>query len=300
MMRVLSFDGGGIRGLLSARLLWRLSVDHPVVEKADVLAGTSTGGIIALALAAGLTPSDVTAWYMKQGPEIFNESLARRFNELLGAKYPSGPLASALGKVLPPQLSYLKKRVIVPAFRLDGSRWTPYVFDTADPANAGLDPVGIALATSAAPTYFGTACYNGMGFCDGGVWANDPTMEAVTMLGDYLRAKALTVLSIGTGLTPQSMPEAAQRSLDWGAIEWVRPLLGILLEGPQEAASVQAARLLGPQAYYRLNPEIPAIGLDDARDDTLGALIKWADAFDLTVARLFLDQAGWVTATTSP
>lgn len=284
-MNILSFDGGGIRGVLSVRLLQRLVEKYDVVGKADVIAGTSTGGIIALALAAGLTPSDILEWYVAQGPIIFSQSLARKAGELFGARYPTAPLAGALAKVMPLQLKDLKKRVIIPTFRLSGLRWQPYTFDSTDPASRLLDCLGVALATSAAPTYFPTARLSTEGgFCDGGVWANDPSMEALTLVPEPWGTKCL---SIGTGLTQESIPEAAQRPLDWGLVEWAMPLVDLLLAGPQEAVSVQMARLIGAN-YLRVNPAIPTIALDDAGQ--IGNLIKLADATDLTQASVFLSQ----------
>ncbi|MBU0719581.1 MAG: patatin-like phospholipase family protein, partial [Planctomycetes bacterium] len=123
--RILTFDGGGIRGLLSAVLLRRLAAAVPgFLDKVDLLAGTSTGGIIALGLARGLKPSALVQLYRTNGHRIFDDSWLDDLldlGRLCGAEYDNRRLRDILRQVLGAQtkLKQLSKRVVIPTFDLD-------------------------------------------------------------------------------------------------------------------------------------------------------------------------------------
>ena len=82
--RILSLDGGGIRGVLTARLLERLAAAHPeFLPSVDLFAGTSTGALLAVALAKGRTPAELVQLYRKNGPRIFGHNLLHEFGSLV-------------------------------------------------------------------------------------------------------------------------------------------------------------------------------------------------------------------------
>jgi patatin-like phospholipase/acyl hydrolase len=188
--RILSFDGGGIRGIVSLILLKRLMADAPdLVAKADLIAGTSTGGIIALGLAAGKSVDELIALYRDNGKVIFDDSWWDNLvdlGQIAGADYDSKNLAKLLKRQFgATKLKQLGKRVLVPTFDLDNEHadpkkrtWKPLFFHNfpGDDSDGEQLVVDVALSTSAAPTYFPSH----QGNVDGGVLANNPSMAALT------------------------------------------------------------------------------------------------------------------------
>src|SRR5207253_1258034 len=99
--RILALDGGGVRGTYTSKLIERLHAETGFLDHVDLVAGTSTGGIIALALAAGKRPQEVTALYTQDAGTIFSTPFWRRLQAgLLISKYPNDGLRQALTLVL--------------------------------------------------------------------------------------------------------------------------------------------------------------------------------------------------------
>lgn len=293
--RILSLDGGGIRGVMTAIVLERLEQAVPGwLERADLLAGTSTGGILALGLAFGLTPTDLRKLYELEGKKIFDDSWldnVRDVGRLIGAEYDNRALARRLQQVFGnARLADLKKRVLIPSFDLDNEKpdprersWAPKFFHNFPGPDSDGDQLvwKVALYTSAAPTIFPTVD----GYVDGGVVANNPAMAAVAQTRDrrcFRRPwplEKLVLLSIGTGRAPQWIKG---RRLDWGYAQWARPLIGILMEGLTGVADYQCRQLLGGR-YHRIQPVLSPrrlVPLDDARQ--IPELVRWAEALPLT------------------
>ena len=305
---VVSLDGGGIRGIVSSRLLERLESAHPgVLERVDLFAGTSTGGILALSLAAGRSPAEMTALYLKHGREVFAHRRARgKVDSLVHPHYRSEPLKRMLDSIFGEMtLGDLPRKVLVSAFEVNaiasaGSgagaegesarhAWKPKFFHNFPEVGADdLDQrvVDVALRTSAAPTFF--PIYQG--FIDGGVVAANPSLCALVQALDP-RAAGRTIgdirlLSIGTGAYPRSIEIDDP---NWGFVRWAPHLLSIMFEGGTSMVDFQCRQLLGP-AYLRIDPPLPQrIGLDSVEEAAaLGAV---ADAEDLTEASRWLDEA---------
>ena len=166
--KILSLDGGGIRGLLTAIILERLNLTNPGwLDNVDLLAGTSTGGFIALGLAHGLKPTQLRDLYEKKGEKIFDDSWLDDLKDiggLTGADYDNKNLMRELKRTFGnTRLKNLKKRVLIPAFDLDNEdkdakkrSWAPKFFHNfPGPDSDGMALVrNVALYTSAAPTYF--------------------------------------------------------------------------------------------------------------------------------------------------
>ncbi len=192
--RILSVDGGGIRGLYAAVLLDRLVQQVPAfLDGVDLLAGTSTGGIIVLALARGLRPADLVQFYKDKAGIIFDDSWTEALRDmarLVGAEYDNKNLQEILTGVFgTTTLQQLNKRVLVPAFELDNQAlpgqvrtWKPKFFHNfPGPDSDGQEvTVDVALRTSAAPTYFPVY----QSYIDGGVVANNPSMAALAQAID--------------------------------------------------------------------------------------------------------------------
>lgn len=297
--RIISFDGGGVRGAYSARLIARLAQAVPgFIDRSDLLAGTSTGGIIALGLAAGLTSNDLTVLYRDKAKKIFDRSFTRDLavlHGLRGADYSNkGLLAELTGIFGGKRLKDLHKRVLIPSFQLDNGdpdasrrQWKSKFFHNfPGPDSDGEElAVEVAMRTSAAPVYFPSRGE----FIDGGVVANDPSMAALCQsLNQNGAQQALTdvrLFSLGTG---RNAVFIQGRDLDWGLAEWARPLVNLMIDGVMGVAEYQCATLLGDH-YCRLQPLLPKpIALDDAA--VTNELIGYADEVNLSGAVAWLQR----------
>ncbi len=266
--RILCCDGGGIRGLYTAVLLDRLSQLVPgFLDKVDLFAGTSTGGIIVLGLASGMAPAGLVDLYRNNGEKIFDKTWLREVRDLgslIGAKYDNAHLSSILkanfgSKTLD---DLLPRHVLVPSFDLDNHAeppkprmWKPKFFHNfAGKESDGKElVVDVALRTSAAPTYF--PVYEG--YVDGGVVANNPSMAALAQALDAptggQQLPDIRLFSLGTGLSPTFI---SGDSHNWGLAQWAHPLANMMIEGMMGVADYECARLLRGH-YFRLAPVLP-------------------------------------------
>ncbi|MBN2374312.1 patatin-like phospholipase family protein [bacterium] len=264
--RILSLDGGGLRGLITARLLHRLNLHHDIagwLDTVDLYAGTSTGGILALGLATGKSPAEICTLYKNKGKKIFDDSIwdnVRDIGKTVGADYSSKYLKAELKELFGSMmLADISKKVVIPTFDLDneavkGMRtWKPKIFHNFIGSDSDGDKLvaDVALYTSSAPTYFPSAD----GYIDGGVYANNPSIIAIAQAisqrnHPYERASLddLVMLSIGTGV---SLTYIKGKNLDWGYAQWVKPLINVLMDGVAGISDYQAQQLLGGR-YHRL------------------------------------------------
>lgn len=274
---IISFDGGGVRGVYSARLLQRLNERFPkLLASVALYAGTSTGGIIALGLAAGLPIAELVGLYQHHAQSIFRRRL---FGGLWGAKYSPRYLHSILMEVHGEQtLRQLNTPVVIPTYDLDACARSerpragkPKFFESVDDGKARV--VDVAMATSAAPTFF--PAYRG--YIDGGVVANNPAACAATQARLWgIPTTRIRVLSIGTGLSPTYI-EGSEN--DWGIVQWAPKVPGLLVDGPAGVTHTLCAELLG-QKYHRLDGTLHRpISLDDA--SAVEPLISMADQVDI-------------------
>src|SRR5215217_7485792 len=215
-MRVLAIDGGGIRGLIPALVLTELErrAGRRVFELFDLIAGTSTGGILACALCAPdpLPASELVALYEEEGPNIFDRSLFQRIKSadgLLDEKYDDAALDRALERFLGhKRLRDARPDLIVPAY--DTALPGPYLFKTTK-ARAAPEtddfPLSLgARATSAAPTYFEPLQVGDRALLDGGVFAVNPAMSALAEVLNEVDARDVVLLSLGTGEHTRKRP----------------------------------------------------------------------------------------------
>ena len=303
--RILSFDGGGIRGLLSLVLLERLEAEAPGwLRKVHIVAGTSTGGIIALGIAHGVPLADMRALYEQKGRDIFDDSWLDNLKDLgnlAGAQYGNKALTRERRRMFgDTRLKDLKKRVLIPAFDLDNESpnasrrsCSPKFFHNFPGPDSDADRLAykVALYTSAAPTFFPSVD----GYIDGGVFANNPSMASLAQTRDRRSFKRrprhdrIALLSIGTGT---SLIRIERKNLDWGQAQWIKPLLNIMMDGGMGVADYQCRQILGDR-YHRLAPVFPpdqVIGLDAV--DRIPDLVKFAESVDISQAVKWL-KATW-------
>jgi uncharacterized protein len=302
LYRILSLDGGGIRGLLTAVLLERLEEARPgFLARFDLFAGTSTGGILALGLAAGLSPSQLASLYEEKGAFVFERGLWRRLLGLFYAfrpKYANANLEQTLLEWLGEDRldDFLPRHVLIAAFDLDnegrslGTRsWKPKFFHNYPGADSDGHEraVDVALRTSAAPVYFPIV----QGYIDGGIVANNPSMAALAQVIDGRHAGQspdnVALLSLGTGHLPKFLPV---HDGEWGWIQWIKDLrlLQLILEGTASVADYQCRQLLGSR-YHRLDPNLPyPIELDHVH--RIPDLRRLALQVDLDASLRWLDE----------
>jgi hypothetical protein len=280
--RILTIDGGGIVGTYPAAFLAGLEqhLDQPIGRYFDLIAGTSTGGIIAIGLAMGLSAKKVLNVYENNGPAIFGQHHgpvvnwalrhARTLRRLYRRKYGSEKLREALEDVLGSRrIGEACTRLLVPA-------WSPvlkkvYIYKTAHDERLRTDykdrAVDAALATSAAPTYFCEHLTdNDVGLVDGGVWANNPialaAVEAVTILG--WPAHCLQILSLGCIQETYTVPKGA------GITTLGGKAIRLFMDGQSHGAMGIAKLITGHehrrQAIWRIDHTAPEglYTLDDA------------------------------------
>jgi len=298
MSRVISVDGGGVRGVIPVVILQRLTHEaglDDLLAKTDLFAGTSTGGLIALGLAADLGLPALLDLYEQRAPQIFHTSLLHKIRDLdnlIGAGYQLQNLRGQLHDVFGERrLDDLTTRVLVTAFDMDNEApapaartWKPKLFHNFPGTDSdGAELVHqVATYTSAAPTYFPTAD----GYVDGGVFATNPSMCALAQTQDPRNQAEdrgdldqLTMLSLGTG---HSLQYIEGETHDWGQLQWVRPLIDLMLDGVNGIADYQCRHILRDR-YCRFAPTFdPAIniGMDDVGQ--IPYLVDYARNLDLS------------------
>lgn len=266
--KILAIDGGGFRGAYSAHLLKRIEAEFGVDWRKDfdLLAGTSTGSIIAASLAVGKSAAEVLDMYSQHGAEIFHKPLGPRCG-LFASKYPKSSLRSVLGDFFGDiKLGEIKMPLIIPA--TDIGNGCVHVFKSAYDREFVRDlEVRVAdavLASCSAPTYFPPMLLPGEQpylLADGGLWANSPSLVAAIDAKRRLNAKLddLRILSIGTGKAKRfySIKRFKRRGLfGWGlATRWGLKFIQMLLNLQSETANNMVGLLLNQDQILRLNFE---------------------------------------------
>jgi predicted acylesterase/phospholipase RssA len=310
--RILSVDGGGIKGLFPATILAELERRYlkgrSIASYFDLVAGTSTGGILALGLGAGLTAAALADLYAERGAEIFAEpaesligrlqSWWRNKRHYLHYHYERDALQKLLSDTLDEKLfgdSIL--RLCIPAF--EGKHSEVFVFKTPHHPDYKFDRfepmIKVALATSAAPTYFRPLEHNGYTLVDGGVWANNPTMLAVieALICFDIDRSQIDLLSLGCGDDPYVISDAKMDA--GGKFAWSDVIFAAMRLQSLSAIN-QARLLLGPPSVHRVDPppNPRPILLDDFRrslDELVPAAKKATDEQGERIASVFLREA---------
>jgi len=258
--KILSLDGGGIRGASTATFLNQLekASGKPLHQIFSLIAGTSTGGIIAAAIGILKMPGDnlVNLYDHENGKEIFPQSfwdqtLPIQNQPKYDGKGKRNMLKKYFGKRL---LKSSKMPLILTAYDVENR--IPVILKSTDKDKTkALDAVD---ATSAAPTFFPTVQVNNQWLIDGGVIVNNPTMTAYAEAKKLWPDDEIRVFSVGTGKRTRRIP--GEESQDYGAIGWLtHDLIGIVTD--ETIVDMQAETILGDN-YIRVNSN-----LDLADDD---------------------------------
>jgi uncharacterized protein len=307
---ILSLDGGGIRGAATTQFLAnvekKLQSDHnkSIRDCVDFYAGTSTGSVIALALATtSMTMAEINNLYnYDNAKEIFTEN--KGWFEIDGVNAPKFE-AGGKTKALQRNLGDAKigdvpdgKHVLAVTYAIE--RRKPMVIKSTQQDYLNLYSYKVADASSAAPTYFPTKeveippnSDEELWLIDGGVVANNPTMCAIT---ETKRAwdiplSEMRVLSVGTGFMTRKINGPASRK--WGGLEWM--IKGQIMEvvTDERVVAYQAMTIIDQGKYIRVNAKLlPQPGLHKAPDDAMDDVSKTNINKLKTLGNFWFEQYG--------
>jgi patatin-like phospholipase/acyl hydrolase len=302
VFKILAIDGGGIRGIIPAAILTAIEqkTGKHIAETFDMIAGTSTGGILALALAKPgpdgkpeYRAADLADMYFRDGSTIFPQSIWRKIHTgdyTLDEKYPSDGIETVLQRYFgQTQLKESLVNLLVMSYEIESRM--PWLF-RSDRAkrNPNFDfPMWqVARATSAAPTYFEPERIdklNGEGYwalVDGGTYANNPSMCAYAEARRLIPNCDVLIVSLGTG--ELTRPINYQVAKHWGLIGWAKPVLDVVFDGVSKTTDYQLHQLLpaagGKRRYYRFQTTltIASDDMDNVDPENLNDLKTQADA----------------------
>lgn len=262
--RILCLDGGGIRGVFTAAILtsWHRMLAPEAkgkfIHHFDLVAGTSTGSILAVGLAMGMGPQELLDLYRANGPGIFPNGWSKG---VFSRKYSSDPLRDALKRSRLQHLTFKDalRPLVIPT--IEGMRGeaviltTPHAADRT--AHRDLSAVDAIMASAAAPTFFDeqeiTNPIATIRYVDGGLWANNPILPAVAEATRYLNAPLdrIDVLSLGTMQSDLDLSgKLGGGKLSWG---WDGGIVSLFFNAQETAADQLAMRLLQPTKFLRIN-----------------------------------------------
>lgn len=306
--KVLAIDGGGIRGIIPAMVLHYIEekTGKPIADLFDFIAGTSTGGILALGLTKRnsdyplghepeYTAEELVNFYHQYGRRIFTESIPTAIDDYILPKYSQEGRQEVLENLLGgAKIEDALREVLIPSYDIE---LREPIFFTSNPQAeqpkgysgrkicTGFTMVEAAMATSAAPTFFppyklDTAHYTAEGYyalVDGGVFVNNPaSLAMMEAMISYKREKAkellrteTLVVSLGTGsLTRQYSYKKAK---NWGQIQWALPILNVVMDGQSEGVAYQLNDLMVSEGdhrnYYRFQLPLTSDDQHDQMDN---------------------------------
>lgn len=287
--KILAIDGGGIRGVFAAQILKRikeeLKVEFP--KEFEIIAGTSTGSIIAGGLAIDYPVEKIVNLYKTEGKSIFHRNYSNSFNWLnwksfFKSKYDCEYLKGALNNIFQDlTLSQTKTRLIIPSS--DISNGNVFVFKSSyDPNFVRDNNIKLAdaiLASCSAPIFFNPAKVKEYLLADGGLWANNPSLVALTeAMGRRFnkRKEEIKILSLGTGMGKKYYNPKDYRK-NWGLRQWGAGLVSTVMNLQSTNVDNIVRFILGEEErFVRLNFETDCdVALDDI--DAVDNLIARAD-----------------------
>jgi len=297
--RILSIDGGGLRGIVPATILQKIEdiTGKKIYEMFDLIAGSSTGGLIACALTVsdnGLTPkfqvSDIAKMYTDKGPVIFPqltaaERLLRDIEELFHPMFRPEGLDSVIKEYMGDKtMKDCLRPLFITSYDIKGNEAVIFKSrNTEDPVNP-LNPKlhDICRATSAAPTFLPAYTFNYDSrervFVDGGMYMNNPSVGAIVEISRYARESnyynldgnidlsEICVLSLGTG---HYINDLIYRKIsNAGALGWIANVADLMMQGVVQTTTYESEELLDDGNYLRLDIKIDDPAHDDMTDSS--------------------------------
>lgn len=304
--RVLSIDGGGIRGIIAGQVLVALETELQnklkdknvrLADYFDLIAGTSTGGILAVCLLASdvngrprFTAREVAELYTENGDEIFDVSIWQAIASaggMIDEKYDADVLEEVLNNYLGDlKLSDLLKPSLITAYNI--RKRETHFFKQHEATNPARNFYArdLCRATSAAPTYFEVSRIKSFTnvwypLVDGGVFANNPSLCAYAEVRSYfgVGASDIVLVSIGTGNREKSY--SYSKAKDWGPTGWAKPVIDIMMSGVAETVDYQLQQIFesvkAKDQYHRFQIELPtwvSSDMDNADIENMNKLVE--------------------------
>lgn len=296
--RILSIDGGGIRGVIPTVILEKIEeeLQRPISEVFDMVAGSSTGGIIALSLATrNLTTSEpnysaqeMTDLYINNSVDIFHASFTHKLatlGGLLGPKYETTGLLTMLEEKLgDTKLSQTIIPTLITGYHIEGETGVEFFSEDAKkfPKDKDCLLTEVGMATAAAPVYFESVDVNfdwGVlkSVADGGLYKQNPSLLAYLNAKKIANGRKIEIYSLGTGVFTSEELDAQFKGR--GLLQWLTRLLGHIQIGGTEADDSVLHRLLnedGERNYFRINARIAEehSKMDDTSEENLHYLYQ--------------------------
>lgn len=263
MKTVLALGGGGMKGLVTARLLTAIGG-----VQSDLVVGTSTGGILAIAIALGKPIANLPDMYAKYGGTIFRRRVPSIAN-LIRAKYSNNGLRLVLGREFSTTTTMGDCRIpCMVVCQWKANNTLSLIKSWRD---GSMSTVDAATCTSAAPTYFPSH----LGRIDGGVARNNPATVALVEALEMFPNEPFRLLSIGCS---RGVSGSDPTSGDWGVVPWVKHgLIESFMDAGMDASAHEARVIMGALGYPYLHVE-PApdamgkIAMDDASGQNINRL----------------------------
>jgi len=311
LFKILAIDGGGIRGIIPALVLAEIEsrTGRSVQSLFDLIAGTSTGGILALGLTCPdksggpkFSAVDLANLYINSGSKIFAKRRFSRLRSFFSSKYQPDALKKILfhyfGQTM---ISQSLTDILITCYSLN--RRGIKNLSSRDAKNNNFDDISMvsaALATSAAPTYFPPAQIEGFhfdhyqSFVDGGIFANNPSALALAEASRRgISLDRVLLVSIGTGKSGHEIFPIEKKG--WGLLQWIQkdpwavhppdtpPILEVIFDASSELADIVSSNLLSstgqPQRYYRIQEILPVnrVSMDDTSAEYMAYLQNHAN-----------------------
>jgi patatin-like phospholipase/acyl hydrolase len=301
-IKVLSIDGGGVRGIIAARIIHEIEIrtNKPISELFDIITGTSTGGLVAATLVKPdpngkpqYTAKDLVNFYLNDAQKIFSPSLMRKFYTgfgLWGAKYDRSTydaiLLQTFGNTL---LSKTLCPLFIPIFSIDNDK--PFIASSYFAKQSSRNDFylkDIAAATSAAPTYFAPVTFKSINDstsyigADGGIYANNSELIGITgvyIMHPGLELQNIVLLSIGTGDTPEQNTDTGND----GDIGWLKnkDIIDDMIDAESILAETAITAMLKHNNYFRFQVSLPEnlSAMDNSSSENLTALLNASESF---------------------
>ncbi len=299
--RIISLDGGGVRGLLTATWLERLEskLDTPLSKRIDLIAGTSSGALIACAIALDIEARTLVEIFKNEVRDVFPAASSRWWNRI-GRIFQQGLSAprydeAGLERVLRDVFGDTRMgdlgvdQVLVPTY--DTLHRRPVMFKNNKPEHQDLLVWEVCKASASAPTYFPAHVMDIDGsqipLIDGGVVSSNPTASALaegvrrrrTRSGKSVILREFVVGSFGAGDTTR--PISSEEARSWGRLQWAGPIIDVLLGASSESVDYIARAILQDENYVRLETSLMGADddLDDASPENIEALSRLATEY---------------------
>jgi patatin-like phospholipase/acyl hydrolase len=278
-MRILSIDGGGIKGVLPAVWLAELEkkLGSPLNKNFDLVIGTSTGAGIACGVGLGMPANTYLDMYMKYGKDIFPgfwkrlPSRMKRFftQGISHPKFDGKGLDRSLVKIFGDQrMHHMEIPVLITAYNTQ--RRSAKVFKSTKRADSFLSAVDVCRASMAAPTYLPGHVIRKQPYIDGGAFANHPVMCGIAE-ACRMGTKKEDIIAVAIGTGDSDDPITARHTKEWGGLEWVLPIIDVLMDGSEDSNDYIARQVLEQGNYIRIQTKVNS-KMDNTKDKNLESL----------------------------